>query len=374
MTLTTPAKNVYARIGVRRVINGYGTWTFLGGSLMPPEVLRAMHEAAGSFVILPELQEKVGERIAGLIGVPAALVTSGAAGAITAATAACLTRGDAKALSRLPDTSGLRDEVVIQKSHESGYEAQIRLTGAKLIWVGTRAELEHAVGDRTAMTFYLNFREPGREVTREEWLRVGRERGVPTFLDAAADVPPAGRLSEYVREGFDLVAFSGGKGLRGPQSTGLLLGRADLVAAARKAVSPSNGIGRGMKVGKEGMIGLLAAVERYLSLDHDAERRALETRAHELLAALAGVPGLDARIDVPPVANHVPHVVLEWDARPGRPTAGQLCERLLRGDPPIAVPSEGERALRVSVWTMHGDEHRIVARRVVEELEGVAER
>jgi L-seryl-tRNA(Ser) seleniumtransferase len=361
-------ESIYARLGIRPVINGVGTVTVLGGSLMPPEVLRAMEAAASQFVPLAELQEKVGARIAGLIGVPAAMVTSGAAAAITVATAACLAREDLTVLHRLPETSGIRNEVILQSAHRSGYEPQISLTGAKLVWIDNRAELDRAIGDRTAMMFFLNYAEPLGKINREEWIRVGKERGVPTFNDAAADVPPAGRLSSYVREGFDLVAFSGGKGMRGPQSTGLLLGRADLLATARKAVSPASGIGRGLKVGKEEMIGILAAVERYLALDHDAERRELESRVADMISALASLPGVHARRELPEIANHVPHVVVNWDDRAGRPTAGQAVERLLAGNPPIAISQEGEHGLKISVWMMQGEEHRVVAQRIAEVL------
>ncbi len=265
------SESVYARLGISPVINGMGTYTLLGGSLMPPEVIAAMAEAARHFVNMTELHQKVGARIASLLGVPAAMVTAGAASAITVATAACITRGDERALERLPECNGFKPEIVLQRSHRSGYEAQMQLVGAQLVWVESRAELDQAINDHTVMLFFLNCHEPMGQIPRGEWLRVGKDRGIPTFLDAAADVPPVAHLSRYVHEGFDLVAISGGKALRGPQATGLLLGRADLVTAAMKAISPHEGIGRGMKVGKEEMIGLLTAVERYLKLDHDAE-------------------------------------------------------------------------------------------------------
>ncbi len=358
------SESVYARLGVRPVINGMGTYTLLGGSIMPPEVLAAMTEAARHFVDMTELQQKVGARIAGLLGVPAAMVTAGAASAITVATAACITRGDDEALRHLPETGGLNPEIILQKSHRSGYEAQMQLAGARLIWVETRADLDGAIGDHTSMLFFLNRHEPLGRITRGEWIHVGKERGVPTFLDAAADVPPADHLSRYVREGFDLVAISGGKALRGPQSTGLLLGRGDLVAAARKAISPHEGVGRGMKVGKEEIIGLLAAVERYLKLDHEAELLQWEERAAYLLARLATIPGISVRRDLPEIANHAPHVIVEWSVRHSRTTAEEVTRRLLEDDPPIAILAAGERTLRIAVWTLQGDEHELVADRL----------
>jgi len=358
------SESVYARLGVRPVVNGMGTYTLLGGSIMPQEVVAAMAEAARHFVNMSELQQQVGSRIAGLLGVPAAMVTAGAASAITVATAACITRGDDEALDRLPETGGLSSEIILQKSHRSGYEAQMQLTGAKLIWVETRADLDRAIGDHTSMLFFLNRHEPLGQITRTEWIRVGKERGVPTLLDAAADVPPADHLSRYVREGFDLVAISGGKALRGPQSTGLLLGRGDLIAAARKAISPHEGIGRGMKVGKEEIVGLLTAVERYLNLDHAADRLQWEERAACLLARLATIPGMSVRRDLPAIANHAPHVIAEWSDQHSRMTAEEVARLLLEGDPPIAILAAGERTLRIAVWTLQDDDHKLVADRL----------
>jgi D-glucosaminate-6-phosphate ammonia-lyase len=241
-----PAQNIYTRLGVKTVINGQGTYTALGGSLMPPEVVQAMAEASGSFVSITELQEKVGAHIAKLIGVPAAMVTAGAASAITIATAACMVHADLAAIERLPDTAGLKNEVIIQKAHHCGYEPQITIAGAKMVWVETRAELDRALTPRTAMMFFLNRYEPLGQIKRDEWIQLGKERGVPLFNDEAADVPPVARLSEYFRQGFDLVAFSGGKAIRGPQSSGLLVGRPDLIAAGQRVISPHMGMGRGM--------------------------------------------------------------------------------------------------------------------------------
>src|SRR5438876_73168 len=210
-------ENVYTRLGIRPLINAAGVLTYLGGSLMPPEVVRAMEEASKHFVQIPELQKKVGARIAELLGVPAAMVTAGCASAITVATAACVANGNEEKLSRLPDTTGMKNEIVQQKSHRSGYERQMLLVGTKIVWVETRQELDRAINERTAMMFFLNKADPDGKIRRDEWIRVGKDRGVPTFNDAASDTPPKEALWKYVREGFDLVAFSGGKALMGPQ-------------------------------------------------------------------------------------------------------------------------------------------------------------
>jgi L-seryl-tRNA(Ser) seleniumtransferase len=362
--------DVYSRLGVKPLINGMGTVTVLGGSLMPPEVVRAMEEASRHFVFVPDLQEKAGARIAELVGVPAAMVTAGAASAIAVATATAMTRGDPKKIAQLPDTTGLRFEVIQQKSHRCGYEPQMLLNGARILTVETRAELDAAIGGRTAMMFFLNKAEPDGRIKRDEWIAVARKHGVVSFNDAAADVPPREHLSLYFRQGFDLVAFSGGKGLRGPQCSGLLLGRQDLVDDARTLISPHAGIGRAMKVGKEEIVGLLAAVERYLKLDLDAERRELGAKVAHLEEVVGKVKGVRVETRVPEIANHVPHFVASWDEGERQLTAKQVQERLRAGDPEVHVLLTGAGELTVSVWMMQGDEHRIVARRLRDVLAG----
>src|SRR5512144_266316 len=353
---------VYEKLGVKTLINGMGTVTILGGSLLPPEVVRSMEEASRHFVHLPDLQARAGARIAELIGVPAAMVTAGAASAITVATAAAMTKGDPKKIAQLPDTTGLPFEV-IEQGH-SGYEPQVLITGARIVTVETREELDRAIGERTAMMFFLNYAEPNVRIKRDEWVRVARERGIASFNDAAADVPPREHRSQYVREGFDLVAFSGGKGLRGPQCSGLLVGRKDLIDGARALISPHGGIGRGMKVGKEEIVGLVAAVERYMTVDLEAERRTLEAKVDHMKEVVGRVKGVTVETHVPEIANHVPHLAASWDETALGLTAKDVHERLQAGEPPIHVLLTGPGTLTVSVWLMQGDEHRVVARRL----------
>ncbi|HKB35377.1 MAG TPA: aminotransferase class V-fold PLP-dependent enzyme, partial [Gemmataceae bacterium] len=257
--------SVYQALGVKHVINATGTVTMLGGSLMPPEVVAAWTDAAKHFVNLLELQDRVGDRIAKLIGVEAAMVTTGAAGALLLGTAAAVTRGDPRLIKRLPDTEGARNEVLLQKAHHSCYDNQLTDVGVRLIEVETAADVKRAIGAKTALMFFMNFAEADGKIGRAEWVELARRHKVPALLDAAADVPPVERLSEYTKQGFDLVAFSGGKALRGPNDTGLLLGRKDLIEAAKLNANPHCGtIGRMMKVGKEDMVALLAAVERFV--------------------------------------------------------------------------------------------------------------
>jgi uncharacterized pyridoxal phosphate-dependent enzyme len=359
------------KLGLRPVINGVGTVTNLGGSIMPPEVVEAMVEASRHFIPFQELQVRVGRRLAEMLNVPAAMVTCGAASGITVATAACVAGGDRTRVRQLPDVSGLRNEIVQQRSHRSGYEAQMELVGARIVWVDTREEAERAISDRTAMMFFLNKADPDGQIGFDEWVRIGKERGVPTFNDAAADVPPKERLWEYVHRGFDLVAFSGGKGLLGPQGSGLLLGRPDLIEAGQQAISPAGGIGRGMKVGKEEMMGLLAAVERYLRVDHDAERRLLEDRADHVISVLSKVPGVAAEHHVPPIANRVPHVAVAWNEGEIGLSSADVVARLQEGDPPIMVSRVSAGELRISMWMLRDEEHRVVADRLAEVLASV---
>lgn len=358
--------NIYSRLGLRPVINGVGVVTHLGGSIMDHEVLQAMDEASRHFIDLSELQRKVGARLAELLGVPAAMVTGGAASAITFAAAACVAQGDKEKLRRLPDTSGMKNEVVQQKAHRGGYEQQVLLTGAKIVWVETREELDRAINERTAMMFFYNENEPFGKIDRHEWIRVGKDRGVPTFNDAAADTPPLERLSQYIREGFDLVAFSGGKAIRGPQCSGMLLGRKDLVEAAIPAGSPYASIGRNMKVGKEEMVGLLVAVERYLKADHEAVQKELESRVAEMRKKLDTISGLSTERHFPPIANCVPHLLVSWDESAFRFSAGDVIRQLREGEPSIAVSGYGPRKLKISVWMMRPGEHRIVTKRLTE--------
>ena len=360
--------SVYERLGVRTRINAKGTYTFLTGSLMPPEVSRAMEEAAQHFVWLPELHEAVGKKLAEMLGVEAAMVTSGAAGAIMLATAACIAGKDAEKIKQLPDLTGLKSEVIIQKTHRNAFDHAIRNVGVKLVVVETLEELENAISDKTAMLYFLNGARNQGKVGLEQFIDVGKRRGVPTFNDAAADVPPVSHLSDYVRMGFDLVAFSGGKGLRGPQCAGLMLGRKDLIEAALVNNNPhEDSIGRPCKVGKEEIIGIFAAVERYLRIDHEAEWKDWEARLDIIEKTVSTVPGIQAKRFVPEIANHVPHLAFQWDEKAFGLTQAECAKQLEDGEPSIiCLPGEGRHTLSVTPFMMKPGEERIVARRLKE--------
>jgi L-seryl-tRNA(Ser) seleniumtransferase len=322
--------------------------------------------------MLDELHDKVGERIATMLHCEAAMVTSGAASALTLGTAAVLTGTDRQKIVDLPDLAKMKSEVIIQKSHRFGYDHAVRNCGVRLVEVETREDLERAVNNRTAMMLFYNNNNPEGRIRDEEFVQLGKKHGIPTLNDAAADVPPVDNLWKYTKMGFDLVAFSGGKGLRGPQSAGLLLGRKDLIAAARLNAPPNgNTVGRGLKVNKEEMLGILAALDRYLAKDHAAERREFDARAEAIRSGVAPVPGVKAEIFVPEVANHVPHVKISWDAAAKGLTPNEAVNALRAGEPSIGTRSEGD-ALVIGVWMMQPGEDKIVARRIREVLQATA--
>ena len=365
-------RDYFRELGVRPFINAAGTYTAMTASLMPPEVMEAINYASKRYVMLDELHDKVGERIATLVHSEAAMVTSGAASALTLGTAAVLTGTDRQKIVDLPNLATMKSEVITQKSHRFGYEHAVRNCGVKLVEVETREDLERAVNGQTAMMLFYNNNNSEGRIRDEEFVQLGKKHGIPTLNDAAADVPPVENLWKYTKMGFDLVAFSGGKGLRGPQSAGLLLGRKDLIAAARLNAPPNgNTIGRGLKVNKEEMLGVLAALERYLANDHVAERREFEARAETIRGGVTALPGVKAEIFVPEVANHVAHVRVSWDAAARGLTAADAVNALRAGEPSIGTRSEGD-ALVIGVWMMQPGEEKIVARRLRQVLEAPA--
>jgi D-glucosaminate-6-phosphate ammonia-lyase len=363
------SKDYFRDLGVRPFINAAGTYTAMTASLMPPEVIDAITYASKHFVMLDDLHDKVGERIAALVKSEAAMVTSGAASALTLGTAAVLTGSDRQKMVDLPDLTTMKSEVIIQKSHRFGYDHAVRNCGVKLVEVETAEDLERAVNAKTAMMLFYNNNNKEGKIQDEEFVRLGKKHGIPTFNDAAADVPPVENLWKYTAMGFDLVTFSGGKGIRGPQSAGLLLGKKDLIAAARLNAPPNgNTVGRGMKVNKEEMLGMLAALELYLAKDHAAEYREFEKRAETIQKSAAAVQGVKAEVFVPEVANHVPHVRIMWDATALGIKPAEAVKALLDGEPSIGTRSEGE-AVVVGVWMMRPGEDKVVAKRLRQVLE-----
>lgn len=367
---TTPG-NLYRELGVRPFINAAGTYTALSASLLSPEVSRAMAEAAKSYVSIRELQQACGRRIASLVGAEGALVTSGCAAALTLATAAVVSGGDEDVIHRLPDTDGLKNEVIFPRGHRFEYDHAIRAVGMRIVEVEGPRELRAAIQEKTALLFFLNHAANENRITREDLVEAGKSAGVPTLIDAAADLPPAENLSAFTRMGFDLVAFSGGKGLRGPQCSGLLLGRKDLIDAAFLNGSPhADSVGRIAKVGKEEIVGLTRAVELYVKKDHEAEWREWEERVSHIVSRVSGIDGVDAGRFVPAIANQVPHAAIAWDPARVRLTRDSFAQALRDGEPRIE-PRPGdsdEPRLEIGVWMMEPGDHVVVAERCAEIL------
>jgi uncharacterized pyridoxal phosphate-dependent enzyme len=357
--------SVYEELGVTTVINGQGTMTVLGGSLMRPEVEAVMALAGRHFVSIPDLEVAAGKRIAEMLKLPpdySALVTSGAAAAMLSGLAGILTRDNPRFIKQLPDLAGMKSEVIIQKSHRNPFDHQLRATGIRLVEVVDRNDLQKAVNEKTAMLHFTNFANAAGQIKVDEWAKFGKEHGIPTFIDAAADAPPVSHLWDYAYMGYDLIAFSGGKALRGPQCAGLLLGHKDLVRYALLNNSPhEDTLGRGQKVGKEEIVGMVKALECYLKEDHDALNAEWQHRLDLISAEISKVPGVSTKFFVPDIANHVPHMEILWDKRISA-TPRDIASALLASKPAIVLSTgeEGE-ALSLNSFMLQPGEEKIIA-------------
>lgn len=378
--------HVYQRLGVRRVINADARLTRLGGSIMPPEVLAAMAEASQWYVDIFELQRAVGRRIAELTHNEAAYVCTGAAAGLFLATLACMTGPDLTAITRAVETMPApvlpKDEVIIHTAHRIPYDPAIRLAGARLVEIGTVLqtfpwELEAAISDRTAAVVYM----AGEHLSRgalplPEVIAIAHAHGIPVIVDAAAQLPPPENLWRFTRDlGADLAVFSGGKDLRGPQPSGLVLGRADLIEAVFLHGAPHQRLGRPMKVGREEMVGLLTAIELYLREDHAARIARYETIVQDWVDQFNQLPGTTARRDFPNEAGQpVPRLLLELDPERAGLTGAELRQRLWDGDPRIAVAPAGERGVYITPDTLEPGEEALIAERVTTIVRDAASR
>ena len=362
--------NPYEELGVKTVINCQGTMTMLGGSVIRPELEAVMGQAGRHFVHIPELEVAAGKRITEMLKLPEgydALVTSGAAAAMQSGLAGILTGDNEKFIQQLPDLTGMKSEVIIQKSHRNPFDHQLRTTGVKLIVIETREELRQAVNERTAMMHFSNFANSEGQIKVDEWVKLGKELKIPCMNDAAADTPPVSHLWEYAQMGYDLITFSGGKAIRGPQCAGLLLGRKDLVAYALLNNSPhEDTLGRSQKVGKEEIIGMVKALELYLNEDHDALWKQWQTRLEYVAGQLKRVPGVSTSFFVPDIANHVPHMQITWDDGRIPLTVKEASQQLRKSKPSIVMGGgEGRPGLTMNSFMLQTGEHRIVAARLV---------
>jgi len=368
-----PRRDYFKEMNIRPFINAGEPYTTLSGAPMLPEVVQAMEYAARQSVRLNDVHDGVGQRIASLIGCEASMVTAGAASALALGTAACMTGTNREFIRRLPDTTGMKTEVIIQKSHRYGYDHAVRNCGIRFVEVETREELERVVNDRTVMMLFYNRHDPIGLIKADEFVNLGKKHGIPTFNDCAGDAPPVENLSKFVKMGFELVTFSGGKGLRGPQSTGLLLGRRDLIQAARLNGPPnSDAIGRGMKVNKEEMLGMMVTVEVALKRVHDADWREWERRVKQIADSLGPLKAVKTELFVPEVTYSVPHLRIRWDEAALKITPTELIHRLREGEPSIEVRSSPKDCVELGVWLLQPGEAQIVARRVREILKNAA--
>ncbi len=375
------AVDYYQKLGVTPLINAAGTYTALSASIMPEPVRAAIDLAAQYPVNLVELLNASGEYLARRLRCEAALITAGAAAALTVGTAACVTAGNDDAILSIPtDVSKLKDEVIVQKTHRYGYDHALRNCGVRFVEVETMEQYEQAFSDRTVMAHFFNAAEG--KIGREDWIAVAHKHGVPCFNDAAADVPPIANLWNYTQMGFDLVTFSGGKGIRGPQCTGLLLGKKALIDAARKNNSPnSNTIGRGLKVAKEEIVGLVAAIDWFLEQDDAKMEKEFSERADRIARHLKDLPTVQTQVFVPPVANHVPHLLITFDQSRIKISGTDVMQKMRQGTPRIELnPSTGgppasaglpggSNTIVVGVWMLQPGEDIVVARRLRDVLQ-----
>ncbi|EAR02520.1 selenocysteine synthase (seryl-tRNASer selenium transferase) [Maribacter sp. HTCC2170] len=362
------ARDFFKELGLRTFINAAGTYTSMTGSLMHKEVTSAITYGATEYVNLDELHDKVGERIAQLLNCEYATVSSGAFGAMTIGLAGIMCGKDEKKVAQLPDTTGLKNEVIVQKAHDIGYTHALTNTGAKIVQVTTAKELEKAINKKTALLWFLNANTEQGEIKWEEFIALAKKHGIPTFIDCAADVPPVENLFKFTKLGFDLVAFSGGKGIRGPQSAGLLLGNRNFIEAARLHTPPrGTTIARGMKVNKEEVLGMMVALELYLARDHEKEWKLWESQIKLISDSARSVKGVETEIHVPPHANHVPSLRIRWNEDIVKISKDDMRKELREGHPSIETVGNKE-TVGITTWMMEPGQERIVAQRVKEIL------
>jgi len=361
--------NVYEELGLTTVINGQGTMTYLGGSLPRPEVEAVMALAAQHFVPIVELEQAAGKRICELLKLPAdydAIVTCGAAAGMQSGLAGILTGDNPKFVEQLPDLTGMKSEVIIQRSHRNGFDHQLRATGVKLVEVESREDVKRAINSKTAMMHFSNFANAAGQIKVDEWVKLAHENQIPAFNDAAADTPPVSHLWDYANMGYDLIAFSGGKALRGPQCAGLLIGKKELIANALRNNSPNEDtLGRCAKVGKEEIVGMVKALECYLNEDHAALEKEWWRRLDSVSTEVTRISGVSTSFNIPDVANHVPHMRISWDPRKITLAPREASAALRKGKPSIVLGSS-ESGLGMNSFMLKPGEEKIIAAQLVQ--------
>jgi L-seryl-tRNA(Ser) seleniumtransferase len=370
-TTAAPKKDYFQELGVRTFINAAGTYTAMTATLMRPATLEAIKYASGQFCMLDDLQDKVGERIAQITHAEAAVVTSGAFAALTLGMAGILTGKDPARVKVLPklEGTGMKTEVICQKAHAIGYNQALTNCGVKIVMIETVQELEKAINPNTAAMHFLHVQSDSGKIQHEQWVAIGKKYGIPTTIDIAADVPPVENLWKFNDMGFDFVAISGGKALRGPQSAGILMGKKDIIAAARLSMPPrGETIGRGMKVNKEEILGMMVALEEFVAIDHAAEYRIFQQRIDRIRASVDKVPGITTAVNHPVLGNVTPTLNITWDKSLIKKDGNEMRTQLRQGKPSIEVVG-GKDNLSVTAWSLQEGEDKIVALKLKELLE-----
>jgi seryl-tRNA(Sec) selenium transferase len=366
-TTVVAGRDYFEELGVESYINALAPYSRLGGNQMWPEVIEAMNYGMSRRARMKDLHDAVGKRIASLVGCEAAMVTAGATSAITLGTAACLTGMDEERIQRLPDVTGMKSEVIIQKAHQYSYNHAVRNCGVRFRGVETVEDVEQTISDKTAMLYFVLVRAGQGKIDAETFAELGKRHRIPTFIDTATRVPPAENLIKLSNLGFDLNCFSGGKGLKGPYSAGLLLGRKDLIAAARRNGAPyDDTIGRGMKVSKEELLGMMVAVEVTLKHDLEAEKRVKQTWLDELDKELRSIPGVETER----VLDRLPAMLIRWDERV-KITPEEAQRQFREGSPSIETRLV-DGVFSLNTWCLDPDQVPIVRRRLGEVLGGRA--
>ena len=369
------AADLYGTIGVRPIIHMVGTTTRYGGTILRPEAQQAMEAAAGALVDMHQLNVRAGEAIATMIGAEAAVVTSGAAGALLLQAAAVIAGSDPAKIARLPDTEGMSNEIVMQRVHRMGYDQCFRAAGGKIVEVGFGSnteewQMEDAIGEKTAAVAHIvSPGNGGRGLGFDKAMDVAHRNGVPLIVDAASMLPPRDNLFKFANAGADLVCYSGGKGIRGPQGTGILVGKADLVEAARLNAAPNAAIGRSAKVSKEEIMGLIAALDAFLKGDEEQEMATYRRRCEDLIDHLDEVPGVTATVEQDGFVYLIPEAVVRFDSSWTGRSAAEIVQALAEGDPPIyAKALQPQEGLVFNPFNPTDEQVQIVGRRLREEL------
>ncbi|GAB4023422.1 aminotransferase class V-fold PLP-dependent enzyme [Spirosoma koreense] len=361
-------RNLIKELGIRTFINAAGTYTAMTGSLMDDDVVNTILASSKEFMMLDDVQTKVGEKIAGLTHAESAVVSAGCFSAMTLGLAGVLTGMDQKKVEALPhlEGTGMKSEVIAQKAHNIGYSHALTNTGCTIIQVETIEDVEKAINDKTALLWFLNIQSDKGQITHQQWVDLGKKHNIPTMIDIAADVPPVENLWKFNDMGFDLVCVSGGKAMRGPQSAGLLMGKKKYIDAARLSMPPRGStIGRGMKVNKEEVLGMYVALEKFVARDQDKDWKMLEERAAHIANAAKSVKGVSVETFAPALGNHTPTLRVTWDTTKLTPKA--LQESLRNGNPSIEVVGE-PTGISMTAWMLKPGEEKIVATRLKEEL------